>query len=157
MFANGDGRMKRWLTRSYCGCSVPNPRPRDVPIEPRIKHCALHAAAFEMMLFLSELRLGGSQSLESWRRRADQLCREDLAGTVEAEMREMRKAASHADRVRAFFLDTETAVLRGYVGSSDQWQIACRLCHTALPADDDARILHLRSTHRKEWRALTRI
>jgi hypothetical protein len=55
----------------------------------------------------------------------------------------------------AYYVDSEQAILEGR-RNVDRTKTTCRLCETTLEDDDLARLLHLRSSHRKEWRRLIR-
>jgi hypothetical protein len=151
----GEGR---WLLREYCGCRVPNPaKSRSVlPRPQRIVHCRLHAAADEMLYLIAEICFGRDPV---WHDRADALVRSrDLSRELDDLRRNFKRHLTGDQRkqVLAFYVDAERAILAGK-RNVDRTKTTCRLCEATFEDDDVAQCLHLRSSHLKEWRRLTRL
>ena len=60
------------------------------------------------------------------------------------------------EEARAYFVDSERAVLAGR-RNVDRTTTTCRLCEATFDEDEVAKLLHLRSSHLKEWRRLVRL
>jgi hypothetical protein len=91
-----------------------------------------------------------------WGRRANALCQK-LSRELSDLMRLAKRVVRDMKGLRAYYLDAETAVLEGKAHMVDRKSVLCRLCEATLPASDEVRLLHMRSTHQREWRKLTRL
>ena len=146
----GEGR---WLVKEPCGCRVLNPaKSRGVPSILRIRLCELHGAAREMLYLLAEIYFTDAK----WHAKIDVLQQESLGRAWDDMRREFRESFGKGPRqVEAYYLDSETAILQGR-RNVDRTKVTCRLCEATLEDDDLARLLHLRSSHPKEWRKLVK-
>jgi hypothetical protein len=145
---NQGQRRKRWLLREPCGCRVIQHPLNSTFL--RFRHCRLHGAAYNMLFLIAELALRASDAY--WKRRADAVCR-DLEPELSDMLGMMERMVNDKQELRAHYLDAETAVLRGR--AVDRRTTLCRICDATLPASDEARLLHMRSDHKREWRKLT--
>ena len=148
----GEGR---WLVKAYCGCRVPNPAKSrsSIPSSLSIKHCDLHAAAHEMLYLIAEIYFNHDPR---WHDKVDALIRE-LPHAWDGLRGDFKKFLGDKwQQALAHYVDAETAILEGR-RNVDRTKTTCRLCKATLEDDDLARLLHLRSSHRKEWHRLTRL
>jgi hypothetical protein len=147
------GRKRRWLLRERCGCRVLNPNATGgIGGPPRLRHCALHGAAWEMLCLLAELYFTNDPR---WQGKVDSLLREHANWALQDLRRDFKQdLGKKSQQALRHYMDAETAILEGR-RDVDRTKTTCRLCSTTLEDDDLARLLHLRSSHRKEWLSLT--
>jgi hypothetical protein len=145
----------RWLIKEYCGCRVTNPAKSrsKIPTSPSIRHCELHGGAFEMLCFIAEIYYSGDSR---WRDKAESVSREIPRALHELRRRFTESFRERLPQVAAYYLDPERAVLQGR-RNVDRTKTTCRLCEETFEDDEVAQLLHLRSSHWKEWRRLTRL
>jgi hypothetical protein len=123
-----------------------------IPTMLSIRHCDLHRAANEMLYLLMGIYFSG----ERWRAKIEALERERLGRAWDDVRRDFKHSFGEKSRqALAYYVDPETAILEGR-RNVNRTKTTCRLCEATLEDDDLARLLHLRSSHRKEWRALVK-
>jgi len=92
---------------------------------------------------------------DRWHDKIDSLQREYLGRAWHDMRRQFKKwfGEKLTRQALSYYVDSETAILRGR-RNVDRSKATCRLCEAVLEDDELARLLHLRSSHRKEWRKL---
>jgi hypothetical protein len=104
-----------------------------------------------MLYLLAEIYLSRDPR---WQAKIDALLRDRLSSAVENLRREFTQ--SFLDRMSqalAYFVDAESAIVKGK-RNVDRTMTTCRLCDDAIEDDELARLLHLRSSHKREWQKL---